>query len=355
MDRHHTVISGLVLWVWSSYRGNENSRGRITERNCNSVGANNCVSAIVLTACTNRKRRPVDRRLTAGNLPVGSLSGVAADWCSRITSADGRIAASRLYCGRTFVEAGLAAKRCGAPLFVVSAGVGAIEADADIPCYSLTVSNGAADNVLSRVEERNASARDWWQLVSHGSPFALSLEAICRRRLSGPILAALPGPYLLMIESELVRLPEDVRERLRIFARGAEAFVDERLRPCVMPYDGRLDGMGSPIRGTQGDFAQRAARHFAEVVLSAGDGVSVEKDRIAVEKALAPLTPPTGMVRRRVTDEEVRGFVRDRWEQAGGQAARMLRVLRDDLRVACEQKRFQKLFREVRAEREAVA
>jgi hypothetical protein len=205
------------------------------------------------------------------------------------------------------------------------------------------------------MEEYNASAGDWWQLVSRDSPFASSLEAICRRRPSGPILVALPGPYLLMIEAELVRLPENVRERSRIFARGAEAFVDERLRPCVMPYDGRLDGMGSPIRGTQGDFAQRAARHFAEMVLSGGDVGSLERDRIAVEKALAPLTAPTAIVRRRVTDEEVRGVMRDRWEQAGGQAARMLRVLRDDLRVACEQKRFQRLFREVRAEKEAVA
>lgn len=313
------------------------------------------MSAIVLTACTNRKRRPVDRRLTAGNLPVGSMSEVAADWCSRIKSADGRIAANQLYCGRTFVEAGLAAERCGAPLFVVSAGVGAIEADAEIPSYSLTVSNGGTDNVLSRMKERSASARDWWQFVSRDSPFTLSLEAVCRRRLSGPILAALPAPYLLMIEADLVCLPENVRARLRIFARGAETFVDERLRPCVMPYDGRLDGVASPLRGTQGDFAQRAARHFAEVVLSSGDGGSAEKDRIAVEKALAPLTAPTAIVRRRVTNEEVRGFMRNQWEQAGGHAARMLRVLRDDLRVACEQKRFQGLFREVKAEKEAAA
>lgn len=283
------------------------------------------------------------------------MSEVAGDWCSRIKSANGRIAANRLYCGRTFVEAGLAAKRCGALLFVVSAGMGAIEEDAEIPCYNLTVSNGSADNVLSRVEERNASARDWWQFVSRDSPFASSLEAISGRGLSGPILAALPGPYLLMIEADLVCLPENVRERLRIFARGADTFVDERLRPCVMPYDGRLDGVASPIRGTQGDFAQRAARHFADVVLSGGDGGSAEKDRIAVEKALGPLTPPTAIVRRPVTDEEVRGYMRDRWEHAGGQAARMLRVLRNDLRVACEQKRFQALFREVRAEKEADA
>ena len=38
----------------------------------------------------------------------------------------------------------------------------------------------------------------------------------------------------------------------------------------------------------------------------------------------------------------------------GGQSSRMLRLLRDDLSVACEQGRFRALFQLVRREREAL-
>ena len=308
--------------------------------------------AIVLTACTNRKKRRPSPGLTAGSLPKGALAEVAEAWLSRIAATQERIAANELYCGRSFVEARLAAERRGAALFVASAGLGLIDADTEIPSYSLTVSNGAADNVLARVEGGARTPADWWRRVSTRSPFGERLEDLARRRSEGPILVALAAPYLRMLEGDLAGLPETVKERLRIFVRSGDAVVAEGLRRCVMPYDGRLDGEESPLRGTHGDFAQRAARHFAEAILGDGNDMSLEEHRTAVKRHLARLTPPSPIQRAPATDDQIKEHIRAHWAAADGRVSRMLRVLRDELQVACEQGRFGGLFREVQAERE---
>lgn len=311
--------------------------------------------AIVLTACTNRKRLPPSSDLTADSLPNGALDDVAEIWLSRIAATTERIVAHNLYCGRSFVEARLASKSCDAPLFVISAGLGLISAVTEIPSYSLTISKGASNNVISRIEGRGGTALDWWRRVSTGSPFGERLEEQSRRLPDGPILVALAAPYLRMVESDLLRLPETIRERLRIFVRGGDTVVAEGLNRWIMPYDDRFDGEESPLRGTHGDFAQRAARHFAETVLTEANGMDLEKHRAAVACALAPLTPPPPIRRTPANDVQIKELIRAYWTAADGRAGRMLRVLRDDLEVACEQRRFSALFREVQAERESTA
>lgn len=307
--------------------------------------------AVVLTSCTNRKRCRPSLDLTAAALPMGSLEAVVRAWLSRVSAEPERVAATRLYCGRSFVEARLAARQSGAPLFVVSAGLGLIDAEEQIPSYSLTVSNGA-DNVLSRITAKDGTPRDWWRCISSASPFSESLEDLAARHTESPILLALAAPYLLMLEDDLLRLPEATRDRLRIFVRGGEAIVDERLRRWVMPYDSRFDGEDSPLRGTHGDFAQRAMRHFAETILGEANGASPETHRAAVARALAPLKPPPPIRRAPATDDQVKEVIRAHWTAVDGRAGRMLRVLRDEAQIACEQGRFARLFRAVQAERE---
>jgi hypothetical protein len=58
--------------------------------------------------------------------------------------------------------------------------------------------------------------------------------------------------------------------------------------------------------------------------------------------------------RERKSDEELMEIMDLNWGRARGQASLMLRVLRDDLLIACEQKRFAGLFRHLK-ERRAVS
>ncbi len=62
---------------------------------------------------------------------------------------------------------------------------------------------------------------------------------------------------------------------------------------------------------------------------------------------LSPLTAPAKRVGRRATDEEIKAAIAAHYEAVGGQSSQMLRKLRDELGLACEQSRFRNLFKGV--------
>lgn len=299
-------------------------------------------SPVILTTCTNRKRIAPSADLKAASLPKGPLSMVASCWLARLQSALPRVRADRLYAGRAFNEARAAAGN--ADLYVVSAGLGALHAGTTIPSYSLTVAPGSSDDVLGMVSEV-ATASDWWQAGPANSPFHTGLDDIARRHEGQLILAALPSTYLCMLADDLERVLGQVGEdHLRLFCAAPPADLSHRLGAVVMPYDTRFDGPDSPLPGTQSDFAQRAMRHFAHTVLPHGPDATAKTHHAAVEDALAGFRPRTSVARDRTNDAEIVTLVIQNWEAADGRSGRMLRLLRDELGVACEQRRFARLF-----------
>ena len=270
-----------------------------------------------------------------------------AEWVRRLRDTTARVQASDLYCGRAFREA--EATSAHGALFIASAGLGLISGRTFVPSYSLTVTNASDDNVLRRLQG-TASPFEWWQHVEERSPFSTSLSWVASDH-GGPILVALPAPYLRMVEGNLVELPSSMRRRLRVFTRLGPAALPAVLRPYLMPYDARLDGKGSSFRGTHGDFAQRAARHFVESVFREAPGVSAMQHRTRVEGLLSRFKPPKPELRLRVNDKEIARLIRLHWTLVEGSSTRMLRYLRDNLQVACEQSRFQAAFLVIKAER----
>ena len=52
--------------------------------------------------------------------------------------------------------------------------------------------------------------------------------------------------------------------------------------------------------------------------------------------------------RIKLSDQEISVIIEKNWEKALGSGSRMLRLFRDDLHIACEQKRFANIFNEVK-------
>lgn len=230
-----------------------------------------------------------------------------------------------------------------AGFYVVSAGLGLISASAKIPSYSLTVVPGSEDCVLARVAG-SPSASDWWRELSKASPFDTRLLDVTRAH-RGPVLMALPVNYISMLADDLLSLPDRTRTRLRIFTLSPKSTIPEGLRPFVLPYDQRFDGAGSPLPGTRGDFAQRALGHFVDVVLPSHPKGDFDTHSRAVERILLGLCPPQIPSRTKCSDSEISELIHKHWTDALGQSGRMLRYLRDNLGIACEQSRFRDLFR----------
>lgn len=297
---------------------------------------------LIISNCSKRKRGSVDPSLHAAALAVGSAASVAAEWGERLRTADPATLAKDLYAGRAFNDATSTAAALGARLAIVSAGLGLVDGSTLAPCYSLTTARRDPDNILTKTD---SSASEWWMSLQAHSPF----HSTAVEEEDGLILAALSSSYVAMIADEWSRWPAERKARLRLFTKEEPRGLCDELRAAWMPYDDRLDALGNGHAGTQGDFAQRALRHFATTV---GDRGELESDRAAVLRSLEGLKPREVPTRTRSTDDEIKDLIRANWETVGGRSGAMLRHLRDHLGVACEQGRFKGLFGQVSRERE---
>lgn len=295
-----------------------------------------------VTACTNRKRHAPDRHLLARSLKRGSLATVTVDWVSRLEAAREVSKAGEFYCGRSFLEATTAAEALGGELFVVSAGLGLVKARTMVPAYSLTVSRGHPDSVLARLPTSVLSTQ-WWIETVKNSPYSC-------RRISTDIellVVALPGPYLEMFLPALERWVGAKSRQLRVICRPEQQGIPNSLRSAIIEYDDRLEGDGSPLPGTMADFAARAGHHFVELILRESPRGSATKHREIVDRALANYRVKERVIRPRMADAEIKRVIAKHWNEVDGRSGRMLRLLRDELDIACEQKRFRDLFRSV--------
>lgn len=268
---------------------------------------------------------------------------VAREWSKRLRKAKTKVPAVDLYAGRTIREAESAATAIGAKLLIASAGLGIIDSTDLIPAYDLTITGTSANNVL---KQTSVPASDWWRALSKSSPYHRPLP-----NFDGLLLIALPADYLSMIAPTLEDLPSTLLARMRIFTKPPKGQSGSPWSEAWMPYDDRLDLLGSPYAGTQGDFAQRALRHFVETILPATKSATADIAR--VRKALRGHVLQETSSRLRLLDQEIIDLMVRDWSIAGGSASRMLRHLRDTLHVSCEQRRVQGLYALAMHQREA--
>jgi len=248
-----------------------------------------------------------------------------------------------LYAGRSVNEALRAAAIIGSPLFFISAGMGIVGSEDKIPAYNLTpVDSG---NGLSlALSEHSVTASDWWSNLSSNG-----LSQLIHDQSKHLALIALPASYLRMLSEDLSRFTKADVSRLRIFTSSAgKDEIPDFLRSAIMPYDERLETVPQ-FAGTRSDFPQRAMRHYVEILQ--GHTFSLSVSRCLVEEFIKTCGRREVLTRRRLNDKQIKLLITTRWNSCQGLSSRLLRALRDDEMVACEQSRFSQLWREVRTER----
>ena len=251
-------------------------------------------------------------------------------WREILDGANDLRPAINLYQGRAFSIARNAAQRSGADLSIVSAGLGWVRSQANVPNYDLTVSRSSLASYISGSFDRDA----WWRSVVTG-PFSTSPAEDLKIR--PVILACVSQDYASFFTAELEHVPVG---SLRIFGSGLEKKLSANLGKAVMPYDERLSRLSS---GTRADFAQRALAHYLFALSPTG---VLDEDAASVRAAMAGLPPINASpVRRQLSDAELRAIIRTLVPQIGSRS-RMLRHIRDTYGVACEQSRFARLYSE---------
>ena len=302
----------------------------------------------VVTNCSKRKAISPAPQLCSRTLRIGTYAEVSREWGRRIRAADCKILAKDLYQGRGFKEARIAANLARTPLQIISAGLGLVSESDEIPPYSLTVADGDVDSISRKLVSREHFVLGkWWK--------ALQAVGLRRRVLATDIseskdtlfILALSPMYLGLVLDDLMDLDHASLMRVRIVGPRRQDDVPEGLRPVFIPYDNRIDGLSSPIKGTESDFPQRAARHFVEVLLKNPQTDSPENHLKLVSQAMKGWAPRTIPHRTRLSDAGLRKAIRHLLRKANGSWTRALRMLRDDMEIACEEKRFRSICREI--------
>lgn len=298
------------------------------------------VTAVIITSCTQRKARH-DRIDVAQLAQTQEVMRLAVAWQRLIDQALPVGPAQGVYQGRSIACTAAAAAHLGSSWYVVSAGLGLVGADQAVPAYECTVATGS--ELDSRLKASGATPADWWNAITAPRPYPLS-GLIAKQ----PTLIALPRSYLRMVCDDLARVSAAKATQLRIFTSTAGArFVPGHLTGCVMPYDDRLESIHN-YAGTQSDFAQRALLHFVEAL--GATSLPLDEARAKVSATLARLPRRPRSRGRRMSDDEIRRVLSTQWVRHAGSSTRLLRYLRDEAGISCEQKRFSRIWQALVAE-----
>lgn len=298
------------------------------------------VTAVIVTSCTQRKAGR--DRVNVAQLPDGSsLLSLAKAWRRALGKTRADTAAGGLYQGRSIVDTAAAAAALGVRWYVVSAGLGLVRSDQLIPAYECTVAAGS--DLDRRLRAMGSSAAQWWSALTDPAPAPLSTLIA-----KAPTLLALPSSYLRLVQDDLALVTPARARFLRIFTSAAGAqCVPDHLQGSVMPYDERLESVLG-FAGTQSDFAQRALRHFVEVLQAAA--MPLEEARGAVAASLVHRRRRQRITGQRMSDDEICKVLSAQWNRHAGSSTRLLRYLRDEARISCEQKRFSRLWQGLSAQ-----
>ncbi|RWO54269.1 hypothetical protein [Mesorhizobium sp.] len=275
---------------------------------------------------------------TAVSLPVGSQEVIQTAWNAKISALQPAVSAGALYAGRGFGLAAQAAKIAEAKLYILSAGLGLVAAGRQVPLYGLTVSSGHVESVPARVSGDFDVAAWFFSLLS-GPHSDRWIDVFGRG--SGRVLMALTRPYAEMVGKSLSELEPQALARLRIFGASLASALPTTLRSSLAPYDSRLDTI---LPGTRADFSQRAMLHFVQLMATKRDACDRDADYAAVEAAIGGVAAPDRPRRPRRNDAEIVQLILAHLQTQSG-IARILRALRDEEGVACEQSRFSRLYR----------
>jgi len=303
------------------------------------------MNLIHITICTNRKRRHGGKVLHAYDLPRGTQEEVTSCWLENLAHAEQVTEAKDLYCGRGFVEAIAAAKIARTEPWIISAGLGLVHARDRVPEYNLTIIPSTHDSIQQRITT-TFSPSSWWIALNRGT--GRSLSTLIKDYPQSIVLISLSQVYVKLVQNDLLQLCDSSLSKLRIVGLASEEILPERLKRAYVPYDTRLNDPQLGIPGTKSDFPQRAARHFTRIVINNSPGLESIEHAALVQKSLCGLSEPLIPKRKQMSNDEIIEVITHWWAQAEGQSSRMLRLLRDKLMIACEQKRFRSLFRKVK-------
>jgi hypothetical protein len=283
----------------------------------------------IVVNCTDRKSQRPALNLRVGSLPPGDVETRFRVWRRRVGGARPQVELLDLYQGEAWQEVrGLYhdAKRVGFSVrtMVASAGLGLRDVSTESPAYAATFAGGHPDSVGSNADQN----RDWWG---------------CLRDLkASESLTADVGDRVLLVLSESYARAMD-RDLVELAGRGGDLLLVGGWRTIDgLPRVPADRSLRAELGGTASSVSIRMARRWLS--RRTGRQLYNARDASAWSRWAQSVARTENYQRTPVTDTQILGLIGDlRADEPGLSATRALRSVRD-AGIACEQKRFARLF-----------
>lgn len=307
----------------------------------------------LVVTCAKAKRGVIAPELRLRSVRARGAGEAVAEWVGQLREAAGAtVPVGELYHGdhwKAASDAAASAVATGGNAWVCSAGYGLVPFDAPVRPYSATFAPGDPDTVLRfTTPDGNAVEAVWWDALAgwegpkSGSP-----------RLVAEIAAAHPGdvllvpvslPYLRALTADLLAARAALADADRLIVLCGGAPEKHPLAENLVRWDARVQVVGGALVSMNARVAGRLLRELPPARLT----LAAARERVAAWVAAA--APRTRPERRRVSDVEVREFIRERLTAGPPASPSGLHREFREAGLACERLRFLALFRSVSEE-----
>lgn len=310
----------------------------------------------IVVSCTKRKTVPPLPHCRFGAVNGSTLRQVARKWIRQLRTANAEtIPASELYAGdhwqiaRSIIEVGRE-RGLRVKLWVCSAGYGLIRADAPIHPYSATFSRPHPDSVFAAMKLLGKSIGDWWAELSDWEgpqPGTVrNLADLARNESRTPLMIVASPVYCDAVFDDLLRAQSLLRDPERLVVISGGGRLRGGLAEHQLPCDARLQrAFGGALMSLNIRTAAFAVSQYPKWPLT------LSELKHEMGKIIQTLPPPPTYHRKPMTDDQIRTFIGRRLRRDPSAChTGLLRMLRQEMNAACEQKRFRALYREVSGE-----
>ena len=305
----------------------------------------------VVVSCADRKvtAAPPSLELRAYQRDLGER---AKAWMARLERpATDRVPAASLYRGehwsvaKRLTEAGTATQQA-VRLSIASAGYGLLAPDELVESYAATFTPRQPDSITRSDSPSRPSSdgRFWWEQLAtrdRQAHLPATLTELAGQDRASPLVVALSGTYTSALADDILGAAKELADPSLLFLVSAGSF-EQRLESFLVPIDARFS---HALGGTTLSLNVRVAKHLIEQVREHDWERSGVHHFLSAERSRLP--DRHRYERRPLTDVEVTAFIRSNLEaEAPASRTALLRRLRD-LDMACEQRRFGRLYQAV--------
>ena len=300
----------------------------------------------IITNCSKRKKQKAPQGLMATNLKPGTLGQVSNEWAKNVNESTlSEFAAKDQYVGRSFKEVKKIEQVQKFDWYIISAGLGLIPSEKEIPSYDLTITNGSSNSIVQKLK-CNSGISDWWKKVNEVfEQGSFPIAELIDQNKDTLFLIALTKSYFNMISVELNKIHDN--SYIRLFGYIDSNNLDPSIKRFFLPYNSSFDGPDSENIGIKNDFPRRVMRHYVEQVITQLDEPDFEKEAKIVEEYLSIKAPPIKLNNKKFADEYIIGKIKEYNRETYPSHRKLLKHFRHELGIACEESRFKTLFREV--------